>query len=84
MQNLFENYSLEKFKVKKKQKNQDRLDLIERISVSTGWNKKSIHFSTLNFPDSWLQDALNHCLHFSNPKLRNMKFKEFINSTKIK
>lgn len=84
MENLFAQYNIEKFKVKKPAKNEERKRLIEKISEATGWSKKSVHFSTLKFPDSWLQDALNHCLHFSNPKLRNMKFKEFINLTKVK
>ena len=84
MENLFTNYNLEKFKIKKPAKNAERLELIEKISEASGWSKKSIHFQTLGFPDSWLKDALEHCLHFSDPKARNAKLKEFLNNCKIK
>jgi len=71
-----------KFQVKKPRKNEERLILIERLSEITGWAKKSIHFQTLHFPDSWLQDIIYYCEIYSNPKLRNMKLKEFIIKSK--
>jgi hypothetical protein len=74
---------LERFKIKKPAKNEERKRLIQELSDTTGWNKKSIYFSTVGFPDSWLQDALNDCKHYSNPKMRNKMFKEFIDKTKI-
>ena len=82
MDNLFSNYDLSRFKVKKEAKNENRKRLISELSETSGWSKRSIHFSTLHFPDSWLEDALKECRFYSNPKLRNMKFKEFINKTK--
>lgn len=84
MEQLFSQFNIENLKVKKPAKNEERKRLIEKLHECTGWAKKSIHFSTLKFPDSWLQDALEHCLHFSDPKARNAKFKEFISLTKIK
>lgn len=83
MENLFEEYNLKKFVIKKPRKDDDRRELIEKLSNATGWAKKSIHFSTLHFPTSWLHDALQACLHFSDIKARNFKFKEFINETKL-
>lgn len=80
---VFSNYSLDKFKVKKPSKNEERKRLIEKISEATGWSKKSVHFQTLHFPDTWLQDALQACLHFTEQKTRNYHFKEFIKGTKI-
>jgi len=71
-----------KFQVKKPRKNEERLILIERLSEITGWAKKSIYFQTIKFPDSWLQDIISFCEHFSNPKLRNLKMKEFIIKSK--
>ena len=78
---LFEKYN--NLKIKKPAKNENRLRLVDRLSEVTGWSKKSIHFQTLKFPDSWLEDALSHCQHYSDPKARNAKFKEFIQSTKM-
>lgn len=74
---------LSKFKIKKPAKNEERKRLVQELADTTGWNTRSIHFSTLHFPDSWLKDALTHCKHYSNPKMRNKMFKEFINQTKI-
>ena len=72
-----------KFQVKKPRKNEERLILIDRLSTITGWAKKSIYFQTIKFPDNWLYDIIQYCEHFSNPKLRNLKMKEFINKSKI-
>ncbi len=83
MDNLFSQYDLTKFKVKKPAKNEERKRLIQALADATGWNKRSIHFSTLHFPDTWLQDALNYCQPFSNPKMRNLKFKEFKDKAKL-
>lgn len=80
---LFSNYSLEKFKVKKPAKNEERKRLIEKISEATGWSKKSVHFQTLHFPDSWLKDALESCLHYTDAKTRNYHLKEFIKSSRL-
>ena len=71
-----------KFSVKKPRKNEERLILIDRLSTITGWAKKSIHFQTINMPDKWLYDIIQYCEHYSNPKLRNMKLKEFIIKSK--
>lgn len=79
MDNLFSNYNLERFQIKKPAKNEERKRLISELSDASGWSKKSIHFKTLGLPDSWLQDALNECRYFSNPKLRNKKLSEFLN-----
>lgn len=79
---LLEGFDLTKFKVKKPAKNEERKRLVEKLSECTGRTKKSIHFSTLIFPESWLQDALNYCLHFTEIKTRNYKFGEFIKLTK--
>ena len=73
-----------KFQVKKPRKNEERLILIDRLSTITGWAKKSIHFQTLHFPDSWLYDIIQYCEHYSNPKLRNAKLKEFILKSKVR
>ena len=69
--------------IKKPAKNEERKRLIDKLSEASGWSKKSIHFQTLGFPDNWLKDALEHCLHFSNPKARNAKLKEFLRSCKF-
>jgi hypothetical protein len=66
----------------KPRKNAERLYLIERLSTITGWAKKSIYFQTIKFPDKWLYDIIDYCEHFSSPKARNAKLKEFINLTK--
>jgi hypothetical protein len=73
---------LSKYTVKKPPKNRDRLELIDKLSTATGRTKRSIYFSVMDFPNSWLTDALNHCLHFSDPKARNAKLTEFINLSK--
>jgi hypothetical protein len=78
MENLFAQYNIERFKLKKPAKNEERKRLIEKLSEATGWTKKSIHFQTLHFPDTWLQDALSYCLHYTDAKARNAKLKEFI------
>jgi hypothetical protein len=43
---------LERFKIKKPAKNEERKRLIQELSDTTGWNKKSIYFSTVGFPTS--------------------------------
>jgi len=73
---------LAKLKVVKPRKNQERLNLIARLSEITGWAKKSIYFQTIKFPDSWLEDIISYCESYSNPKLRNLKMKEFIAKSK--
>lgn len=81
-QSLFTKYQNIEFK--KAPKNSERLRLIDRLSEVTGRSKKSVHFSTLKWPDSWLLDALNHCEPYSNPKMRNKMFGEFVAATKVK
>lgn len=76
------NLDITKFKVVKPRKNEERIRLIERLSEISGWAKKSIYFQTIKFPDKWLYDIIDYCEHFSNPKLRNMKLKEFIIKSK--
>jgi hypothetical protein len=83
MENLFQQYNLDKFKIKKPRKNEDRLKLIERLSEISGWAKKSIYFQTIKFPDKWLYDIIQYCEHYSNPKLRNKKLSEFIILSRI-
>ena len=84
MQNLFSTYSLEKFKIKPPSKNDERKRLIAELSEVSGWNKRAIHFSFLGLPESWIQDALRECRHFSNPKLRNKKLGDFLKEIKSK
>ena len=72
-----------KFKVVKPRKNEERIMLIDRLSTITGWAKKSIYFQTIKFPDKWLYDIIDYCEHFSNPKLRNAKLKEFITQSRL-
>ena len=82
LSNIIKEDYLKKFKIKKPAKNEKRKELIARLSEITGWSKKSIHFQTLNFPDDWLQNIIDYCQHYSNPKLRNLKLKEFITNSK--
>ncbi len=83
MENLFSTINLQRYTVKKPRKNEERIRLIDRLSTITGWQKKSIYFQTIKFPDKWLYDIIDYCEHYSNPKLRNMKLKEFIIKSKI-
>lgn len=78
---LFSKY--DNLKVVKPRKNEERLNLIARLSEITGWAKKSIYFQTIKMPDKWLYDIIDYCEHYSNPKLRNLKLKEFIAKSKI-
>ena len=71
-----------KFKVVKPRKNEERIQLVYKLSVATGRTKRSIHFSTLHLPENWLQDALDYCLHFTDPQTRNFKFGEWIKLSK--
>lgn len=73
---------LRNYEVKKPRKDQERRELIERLSETTGRNKKSVYFSTMHFPISWLRDALSSCLHFQEMKTRNYHFGEFIKESK--
>lgn len=72
-----------KFQVKKPARNEERKRLIQELSDTTGRSTKSIYFQTIHFPDSWLKDALDECKHYSNPKMRNKMFGEFISKSKI-
>ena len=56
MENLFENYKLDKFKIKKSRKNEDELRLIEQLSEATGWNKRAIYFQV---PHNRLKEVRN-------------------------
>lgn len=80
---LFSNYNLDKFQVKKPSKNEERKVLIEKLSEATGWSKKSIYFQTLHFPDTWLKDALESCLYFTDIKTRNYYLTKFIKESKL-
>lgn len=75
---------LKKFKVQKPAKNENRKRLIQLLADASGWTTKSIHFQTLHFKDEWLEDALKECRFYSNPKLRNLKLKEFLTACKAK
>ena len=83
MQQINEIIKEKKFQVKKPRKNEERLILIDRLSTITGWAKRSIHFQTIAWTDSMLRDALRFCEPYSNPKMRNKKFQEYNESTKI-
>ncbi len=82
MNNLFAQYDTSKFRVKKPPKNHDRLELIDKLATATGRTKRSIHFTVMDFPNNWLQDALEGCIHFSDIKARNFKFGEWIKLAK--
>jgi len=84
MDNLFQNYDLSKLEVKKPRKDDNRRELIAKLAETTGRTTKSIHFSFIGMPDSWIQDAISHCLHFTNANARNAKLSEFIKEMKIK
>ena len=83
MDNLFQNYDLSKLKLKKPRKDDNRRELIGRLAEATGRTPKSIHFSFIGMPDSWIKDAISHCLHFTNANARNAKLTEFINQSKL-
>jgi hypothetical protein len=69
-------------KVVKPRKDSERQEYIGKLSEATGRTKKSIYFTTLHFPTSWLRDALSDCLHFTDPQTRNFKFGEWIKLAK--
>jgi hypothetical protein len=77
------NIDLTKYKIVKPRKDNERRELVSKLSEATGRTTKSIHFTTIHFPTSWLRDALQSCLHFTEQKTRNYHFGEFIKQTKI-
>lgn len=74
---------INKFKKGTPRKDSNRQELICKLSEATGRTKKSIYFSFIGMPDTWLKDALSHCLHYTDIKARQAKLTEFLNNTKI-
>ena len=70
------------YKVVKPRKDDNRRELIGRLSEATGRTKRSIYFSTIDFPDSWLKDVLEDCIHFTGQKAKNFKFGEWLKLAK--
>jgi hypothetical protein len=83
MQSLFETYKLKDFIIKKPRKNEDRIRLIDKLSEILGRNKKGMHFTTLIWTNSMLEDSIRACENFSDIKARNWHFNEYKNSTKV-
>ena len=77
---LFEKYN--NLTVIKPRKDNDRRELIAKLSEATGRTPKSIVFSFIGMPDKWIQDALNHCLHYSSIKARNHFLSDWLKKTK--
>ena len=73
---LFEKYN--NLQIVKSRKDSERQEYIGKLAEATGRTKKSIYFSFIGMPDSWLKDALEHCLHFQDIKARNYKLKEWL------
>lgn len=81
MESLFTNYNLNKFKIKKPRKDEERVKYIELLSEKTGWSKRGLAFSFKGLPDSWLRDALKYCENYSTQSTRSWKLKEFLKNT---
>ena len=66
-------------KVVRVRKDDHTREYVDKIHKATGWEKRSIYFQV---PHNRLKEALEFCLHYSNPKLRNKKLGEFISLIK--
>lgn len=57
---------------------------IDRLMTVLGRTFWQVNGVANNWSEDMFQDALRYCEGYSNIKLRNVKFNEYVNDTKIK
>ena len=70
------------YKVVKPRKDNEKRRLRARLAELTGRTEKSIWASTMIWSEDMLLQGIRACENFSNIKLRNLKFNDYIKETK--
>lgn len=70
------------FTIKPPRKDENKRMYRKRLEELLGRTPRSVWASTMIFTEDMLKDAIGACQHFSNIKLRNLKFNDYVARTK--
>ena len=74
-------YDIQKFKVKKPRKDEQKLIYRDRLADLLGRTKRSVWASTMIWTEDMLRDSIKACENFSDIKARNYHFNEYKKQT---